>query len=598
MPNESKPFRTYFSLMTSKSIAILPLINLSSDPENEYFSDGITEEIILALSKTQGLKVTARTSSFMFKGRNLDVRSIGKQLGVSTVLEGSIRKSGESVRIAVNLVRTDDGFHIWSEKFDRQLEDIFELQDEISVLVADKIRENFGHIELQSTFIEEEVHSVDAYDYYLKGRYEQLKWTTDALQRAIEFYKKSLELDPKNSRACYGIVLCYIYKGFWSSDEEDIAAVYKYMEKAVRLNSKMAEYYLAKASAEMMIEWDFRESIENFRQLLMLNSNNPEVLEAIAGMYLMFGEFGEAMIHIDRALELNPLSVNHSFMKGNILYFAGNYEKAIVQMDRVITQTPDWMYAVQLKAAALILTNSRADFDELMDDYADHAFMKHYNTLYRLYHGLPIGDYELPFLADETIHPWQLYFSVLEGEHEASLTMLEQGLEQKHGKYMCFNYDPFLSKLREKPDFARLSKFIQRDLPLLSEVYQEAINPKPLITDEDERAELHQALDQAMAVDRVFLDSDLSLKKLAEILNSTSNKLSWLINEEKQVNFNDFINTYRMEHFKQLALDPENKNLTLLGLAFDSGFNSKSAFNTSFKKLTGQTPRAWLNAQK
>lgn len=584
--------------MTSKSIAILPFINLSSDPENEYFSDGITEEIILALSKTKGLKVTARTSSFMFKGKNLDVRGIGKQLGVSTVLEGSIRKVGKSVRIAVNLVRTDDGFHIWSEKFDRQLEDIFELQDEISILVADKIRENFGHIELQSTYIEEEVHSVDAYDYYLKGRYEQLKWTTDALQRAIGFYKKSLELDPKNSRACYGIVLCYIYKGFWSSDEEDIAAVYKYMEKAVRLNSKMAEYYLAKASAEMMIEWDFRESIENFRQLLMLNPNNPEVLEAIAGMYLMFGEFGEAMVHIERALELNPLSVNHSFMKGNILYFSGNYEKAIVQMDRVITQTPDWMYAVQLKAAALVLTKNRNDFDELMDDYAEYAFMRHYKTLYSLYHGLPIGDYELPFLAEETIHPWQLYFSVLEGEYEASLSMLQQGLEQKHGKYMCFNYDPFLAKLREKPDFGQLSKFIQRDLPLLSAVYKEAISPKPLITDVDERSELHEALDQAMTIDRVFLDSDLSLKKLAEMLETTSNKLSWLINEEKQINFNDFINTNRIDHFKQLALDPENKNLTLLGLAFDSGFNSKSAFNTSFKKLTGQTPRAWLNAQK
>ena len=129
--------------MNYKSIAILPFLNLSSDSENEYFSDGITEELINALTSIKGLKVTARTSSFAFKGKQMDVRHIGNELGVSTILEGSVRKSKNRVRISTQLVRTDDGFQIWSSRFDRELVDIFELQDEISREIAEKLRENF-----------------------------------------------------------------------------------------------------------------------------------------------------------------------------------------------------------------------------------------------------------------------------------------------------------------------------------------------------------------------------------------------------------------------------------------------------------------------
>ena len=184
------------SLIEQRSIAVLPFENLSSDLENEYFSDGMTEEIINALSKIGGLKVTARTSSFAFKNRKIDVRHIGNQLGVSTVLEGSIRKSGNRVRITAQLIHTDNGFHIWSESFDRQLEDIFALQDEVSLLIADKIRENFGHLTLEDHLVAAETKNIEAYNLYLKGRYFQLKWEAEGFEKAISCYEKSMELDP------------------------------------------------------------------------------------------------------------------------------------------------------------------------------------------------------------------------------------------------------------------------------------------------------------------------------------------------------------------------------------------------------------------
>ncbi|SMO65368.1 helix-turn-helix domain-containing protein [Gracilimonas mengyeensis] len=584
--------------MNSKSIAVLRFLNLSPEPDDEYFSDGITEEIILSLSKIEGLKVTARTSSFAFKNQGVDIRDIGKALGVSTVLEGSIRRAGQKVRISVQLVRTDNGFQIWSDKFDRKLEDIFDLQEEISLLVADKIRENFGHIELQSSLHDEPMSSIDAYDYYLKGRYEQLKWNNDALHRAIKLYKKAIQLDPENSRAYYGIVQCYIYLVFWSSEEKDVDGVYEYLYKAAAVNDQTSEYFLAKASAEIMIEWDYEYAVKHFRQLLQLNPNHTEALEAVAGLYIMVGQFREALIHIDRALELNPLSLNHTFMKGNILYFSGEYERAIQQMDKVLRQDPKWMFAVQLKAASLILLNKKNELEELLDGYADYPFMVHYQTLNKLYHGVPVSDYPIPSLADETIHAWQLYFLTLEENYEQAFEMLEHGLEKKHGKFMCFDCDPFLVKLQDQAGFENLSRFIPGALPLLSDVYKESAGPRPLITDEEERAELLVALDESMYEQQVFLNPDLSLSSLADHLNTSSNKLSWLINEDKEMNFNDFINSHRLEYFQDIALDPSNQNLTLLGIAFESGFNSKSTFNDYFKKKTGTTPRAWLKQQK
>ena len=135
---------------SDKSIPVLPFVNMSTDPENEYFSDGVTEEIINALTTVKGLKVIARTSSFAFKNKNIDVRSIGDQLGVSTILEGSVRKAKNRVRVTAQLISTSDGTHFWSRNFDREMEDIFALQDEISLLIADQIRENMGYLEIPS----------------------------------------------------------------------------------------------------------------------------------------------------------------------------------------------------------------------------------------------------------------------------------------------------------------------------------------------------------------------------------------------------------------------------------------------------------------
>lgn len=582
--------------MNQKSIAVLPFVNMSSDSGNEYFSDGMTEEIINALAGIQELKVTARTSSFAFKNRQVDVRHIGNQLGVSTVLEGSIRKIKDRVRISAQLIRTDDGFHIWSEKYDRNLVDIFELQDEISLAIAEKIRENFGHFEVQDHLVKEGTKNVNAYDAYLQGRFYELKWNHQATKRAIEHYKDSIRLDSQNPRPYFSIVQCYITLTFWNAinKQEGIRHAEFYLSKGAEINKNLPEYHLACAAQKIMLQWDATGSYDYFKKVLTQNPNHSEALESLAGLYITVGSFDEALQHISKALEVNPLSPNHIFLKGNIYYFAGKYEKAIGMMEKVLNLDPNWIFAIQIKAACLVLQGRKEVFEDFINSYNHLNFSKYYKNLFSLLHEHKDLDIELADDIDSEYQPWELYFYTLRGNFNEALQKLRWGLNNQIGQYYCHRFDPFLSKLRQQQEYRKLEAETKITLPLLSRELQTDQESVPLISDDEEVQRLSKNLRFIMSEELLYLQQDLSLKSLADHLDTTANKLSWLINETMNINFNDFVNGYRLQAFQEKATDPKNQNFTLLGLAFESGFNSKSAFNDYFKKKTGATPRIWL----
>jgi TolB-like protein/AraC-like DNA-binding protein len=586
--------------MNQKSIAVLPFVNMSSDPENEYFSDGVTEEIINALATIKELKVTARTSSFAFKNKQVDVRHIGNELGVATVLEGSIRKIKDRVRISAQLIRTDDGFHIWSEKYDRKLTDIFELQDEISLEIAGQIRENFGHFEVQDHLVVRQTQSVEAYDTYLQGRFYELKWNHQATKTAIQYYKDSIRLDPNNPRPYYNIVQCYITLTFWNAIEkqEGVQHAEFYLSKGAEIDNTLPEYHLACAAQKIMLQWDAEGAYKYFKKVLALNPNHPEALESLAGLYITVGYFDEALKHINKALEVNPLSPNHNFLKGNVFYFAGEYQKAIEMMDKVLEIDPSWMFAIQVKAACLVLLKREKDLNNFLKHYTELSFPIYFKNLYSLLHEDEDLNIELADDIDSEYQPWELYFHTLRGDFNQALFKLKWGLKNQIGQYYCHRFDPFLDDLRKQDKYQKMEAETKISLPLLSEELQtQSISTVP-ISDTDDIEELSNALIQSMERDQLYLKQDLSLKSLADHLHTNSNKLSWLINDTMDKNFNEFVNDYRIESFQKKALEPDNQNFTLLGLAFESGFNSKSAFNDYFKKKTGTTPRSWLKAQK
>ncbi|MEQ9308595.1 MAG: helix-turn-helix domain-containing protein [Balneolaceae bacterium] len=600
-------------MIDNKSIAILPFLNLSSDSENEYFSDGITEDIINALTRVQGLKVTARTSSFAFKGRHMDVRHIGNQLGVSTVLEGSVRKSKKRVRISAQLIQTTDGFQIWSGRFDRDIEDIFELQDEISLEIAEQIRENFGHLEIGKHLVNVPTQNIQAYNLYLKARYNHLRWDSEGIGNAMKFYPQCIEMDPDFSWPYFGAGYCHSMFGSWTPNISSLDLAADYIERGFELDDESFLGYYSKATLEFWGHWNYREAEKLYLRSMALNPSYTEAEEGLAELYTAIGWFDEAMDHTKHILQLDPLSPNHHFTKANIHYLQEDYETALECVESALRINPDFTHAISLKQLNLIKLKRKEDLESLIENTPLAESPKSCSMLYTLTHqpvdhGIKLE--EIDEIVEEegfSLMPWPVFLNIQFGEIEIALDLLQQAVREKRGQYANFLSRPFLDKIRETDGFKELvtKTFEPSQLPIkrsFQELSNESIQRKNEV---DARLLMHpkeiemaqEKLDILMQREDRYLDTALTLRTLAAEVELHPNKLSWMLNDQVGVSFNDYINNFRLKCFKQKALDPANKNFTLLGLAFESGFNSKSTFNDYFKKKTGMTPRVWLKKQ-
>lgn len=598
----------------SKSIAVLPFVNRSPDPDNEYFSDGITEEIINALTKIQSLKVIARTSVFAFKGKNIDVRQIGRQLGVNTILEGSVRKAASKVRITAQLVRTTDGFQLWSRRFDRQLEDIFELQDEISLLIADQIRENFGHFDLQEHLIQAPTENISAYNLYLKGRFHQLRWNAEDIKLATVYYEQSLSQDPQFALPYFGAGLSYGILASWAfmPYEEGIEKAVQLLSKGQEINQENHLNYFAHATISLWGRWDFRLAHQQLIKAIELNPSFTDAQEGLAELYTAIGEFDKAMDLTKQILNLNPLSPNHHYTKGNIYYLSGQYDRAIEAMNGALQIDPDFALALEVKAACYILKGDYALLDDFLKAHTQIQLPYYCRALFKLMHQADHIAIDLSAIqsnmasqnqheAPASLIAWHLYLQVYLGHTQAALDALQAGIESRLGQIINFQHDPFLKPLHAESRYQALQaqNFAKDRLPSISAKPTKALleeQPRNLLS--AQQVELYtKRLSNTLISDEPFLDPDLSLKGLADQLDMHPNKLSWLINDRLDQNFNEYINGFRLEAFKEKALLPTNAHLTLLAIAYESGFNSKTVFNTFFKKKMGMTPRAWVKSQ-
>ncbi len=582
--------------MNQKSIAVLPFHNISSDAENEYFADGITEELINALSKIDALKVTARTSSFIYKGKSVDIRVIGNELGVSTVLEGSVRKAGNRVRITAQLIRTDSGFHIWSESFDRELSDIFQLQDEISVLIADKIRENYGHFYINEHLVVPKTSNMEAYQQFLKGRFYQLNWNADDFTRAIEFYKLSIKLDAAFYQPYFGIVQCYGILGAWNfmDRQEAFDLANEYLKKGLAIQPESSEAYFSLATHAFWVNWNPHQGLAYLEKGLAITPNDTELLESAAECYTALGKFEKALEAINKALEINPLSINHHYTKGNVYYLRQEYPEALQWMTKALEMDPKWDLAIRIKACCFILQQDKTSLEEWLTNMQN---VPNAHNLLLLYEAKNEG--KIPRLQDFTevqsqYLPWEVYVPLYTGDKAAALTALKLGLDQHIGQFINFMNDPFFEPLQNEPLY---QQFCREIFPAATQSATTSVLPtKPSIPKltEGEISAFKSALTEIMEQEKLYLNSELSLRMTAEAIQLHPNKLSWLLNEVVGKSFNEFINTYRLAAFQEKAGQPDYSNLTILGLAYECGFNSKSVFNEFFKKQVGTTPSKWI----
>jgi len=330
-----------------KSIAVLPFVNMSSDHENEYFSDGITEEILNALSKVEGLQVTSRTSAFALKNKHLDIREIGSQLNVNTVLEGSVRKAGNKVRITAQLINTVDGYHIWSDSFDRNLEDIFEVQDEISRKIANILREKLTRHDINKPLVKSRPQNLEAYNLYLKGIYHFHKFLTTDVKQAIELFEKAIELEPRYAAAYAHMSGCYVYLGA-IGQLNSVSAYPKAKElamKALNIDDTEPVSHLSIAMVRMFFDWDWQGAERSFQKALEINPSSCTAHHYYAMYLTARNRFEEALKVIQKALILDPLSVPVLDYYADICLNLGRFEEAKNTYERVLDFDPTFRNA-------------------------------------------------------------------------------------------------------------------------------------------------------------------------------------------------------------------------------------------------------------
>ena len=581
---------------------------MSTDVENEYFSDGITEEIINALTTIKGLKVIARTSSFAFKNKNIDIRTIGNQLGVSTVLEGSVRKAKNRVRVTAQLISTDDGTHFWSKNFDRELEDIFSLQDEISILLADQIRENFGHIEIPSVLHATPTHNIKAYDLWLKGSYHLKRKDFEDIKAAMKFFKAAIKADPNYSEAYAYLGEAYIqaaaFNMFPNDEGNNLARIAA--KRAIELNEENAKAHLVLAYIELFSDWNWDDALISYDKAIKYG--HPDQNEFISYYYIFIEEdFDKAIQVAKRQIETDPLDVHTHWQLGLIYYFTRRFEDSIVAFNKALEIDPN--YAEALRFRGLVNGYLGKYKDALID----------INRALELIGGLGLANFDLLVVKilmgknEEVLailkktkfldssDPAILY-SLLNMPKEA-IHWLDKAYEERSVNMATLKAFWVWDNLRENARFKEI--YAQMNFPPSIEnkpnlepitIAEPSLINASLFSKSEIESHLEQ-LDKLMKEDEVYLDPTISLRQLAEKLDMQPNKLSWLLNEQIGKNFNEYINAFRLISFKEKALDPKNNNLTLLGLAYESGFSSKTVFNVYFKKMEGMTPKTWIKSQ-
>lgn len=357
------------------SIAVLPFTNMSSDKENEYFSDGLAEEIINALTNINGLRVTARTSAFAFRGKEQDVKAVGQTLHVATVLEGSVRKAGNRVRVTVQLIGVSDGYQLWSERFDRELTDVFAIQDEIAHAVVETLRVRLAEQPSnepagpKAPLVKPPTDNLNAYTLYLKGRYELNQMTREGLVNSKRHFQEAIDLDPRYALAYDGLAYAHYSEGFlgFVAPREAMPLAKKAVQRAIELDEMVAEAHATLGVILALYDWDWKSAEQEFIRSIELNPASPASRDVYAFYYLRpVGRLDDAIVEVQHALSLDPLSVLYRVHLGFLFYLHRDTAHAVYQFRKALEINPRYYLAYGMMGPAFVLD---CRFDEAIATY-------------------------------------------------------------------------------------------------------------------------------------------------------------------------------------------------------------------------------------
>ncbi len=592
--------------MSTTTIAILPFVNMSSDEENEYFCDGMTEEIINALAKIDHLKVTSRTSSFFFKGKNMPIQQVAEELNVEVILEGSIRKGGNQVRITAQLIQAADDFHFWSETWDRKLENVFEVQDEISLEIASKVREQFGHFEISEHLVTPQTTNIDAYQLSLKARHLFNKWNPEDVKTSISMFEEVIKMDPKHTESYVGLADAYSFMATTTFMPPEVAwpKSVEYTHIAYELDPKNAGVHYLLANLAFFQDCNFQLAFEHGLRAVKYKPSYPEAQQYLTFLYIQVGDMETAKHHLQLALGIDPLSPGTKFYLGYYQYRSGDFEAALTTMNKLLDENPLNIPAFIVRFYALLMLDRCEEVLESVKNTPESIQIPDELLGVECLAYIKMGDSEnlanaLPRLESAANNPMSfqahsyLFLAYINsGQLDEAFALLERSLEMKSSIFLLSYSDPLTAKARKDPRYPQFESRIYG-----TEIPKEVEKPKKHDLLEANVAEEYVTKVQSyMTSEKAFLNPELNLRGLAERLEIHPNQLSWVINEKIGKRFNEFINQYRINHFKVLAKDPSNSHISLVGLAYESGFNSKTVFNTFFKKQEGITPSQFLKS--
>ncbi|HEY7472413.1 MAG TPA: adenylate/guanylate cyclase domain-containing protein [Gemmatimonadota bacterium] len=451
-----------------RSIAVLPFMNLSSDPENEYFSDGITEEILNALVKVSDLKVASRTSSFAFKGHQGDIQEIAEKLKVATVLEGSVRKAGNRVRITSQLISAADSYHLWSETYDRELEDIFAIQDDIAQSIVTALKATLTGEEREK-LVTPTTDNLEAYTLYLKGRFQYNKDTEAGLRESLELYRAALEESPDYARAWAGIADSWMHLADdYVPPAEGYTAAKAAAEKALELEPELAEAHTARGKVLGWYEWKFAEGELALRRAVGANPNYADAHWALGSLLPTTGHMKEALKEIRTARLLDPLSPVIAYWHARYLLYARRIDEAIEEGERALDLDPDYPYGLAILGRAELLEGKDAD---AIASFRRCVELARSNT-FRVYlaYGLAstgkdaeareilakVGHGEGPdYVRSELL---AAVYGAL-GETDEAFRQIEQAYADRSAGLIYLHLDPMYDSLRDDP---RMQDIVQR----------------------------------------------------------------------------------------------------------------------------------------
>ena len=335
------------------SIAVLPFRDLSPKQDQEYFCEGMAEEILNAMTQVEGLRVASRSSSFHFKDQTHDTREVADALNVTMLLEGSVKTAGDRLRVTARLINAEDGFNIWSERYDRRMEDVFAVQDEISESIATALRGQVAGAE-EAHPAKHQTHDLEAYHLYLKGQHNWYRREIGSIEKAAAFFEQATRKDPTYALAYTGLTNAYSSLGYYGLDPSVALTKAKAaIDKAATLDPELADVHAARGLMQVWLEWDFEGSEASFRRSLEIN---PEGVLARCwyGFLLDYlGRSDEAVAVTEKALEIDPLSPYVNSSLGYALFIAGQNDKALEPLERALEMDSDFLYTLWVLGGAL-----------------------------------------------------------------------------------------------------------------------------------------------------------------------------------------------------------------------------------------------------